>query len=123
FNLAPPMLPGRDPSGRPKKRVFGGWMLAAFRLLAPLKFLRGTPFDVFGYTAERRLERRLIREYRELILGVVDRLNAANLDAGVELARAASDIAGYGPVKEAAAEAYAAKLPALREEFDKAAAL
>jgi len=123
FNLAPPMLPGNDASGRPKKRRFGSWMLAGFRLLAPLKFLRGTPFDVFGYTAERRLERRLIDEYRELVLGIAGRLNAANLDAGIELARAASEIAGYGPVKEAAATAYAAKLPALQQAFDGAVAL
>jgi len=118
FNLAPPMLPGQDASGRPKKRQFGAWMLQAFRLLAPLKFLRGTPFDVFGYTAERRLERRLIREYRELARKVADRLDADNLAAAVELARAAIDIAGYGPVKEAAAAAYAAKLPRLLEAFE-----
>src|SRR5690606_29819979 len=60
FNLAPPMLPGTDASGRPKKRQFGAWMLHAFRLLAPFKVLRGTVLDPFGHTAERRLERRLI---------------------------------------------------------------
>ena len=48
FHLAPPMLPGQDGAGRPKKRRFGAWMLHAFRLLAPLKVLRGTAFDPFG---------------------------------------------------------------------------
>ena len=120
FNLAPPMLPGQDASGRPKKRQFGAWMLTAFRLLAPLKFLRGTPFDVFGYTAERRMERRLVREYQTLIPGIADRLDAANLAAGIELARAAIDIAGYGPIKEGNAAAYEAQLPALKEAFDQA---
>ena len=60
FHLAPPLLPGRDPSGRPRKRAFGGWILHFFRILAALKGLRGSAFDPFGYTAERRMERRLI---------------------------------------------------------------
>ncbi len=118
FNLAPPMLPGRDPSGRPKKRVFGSWMLTAFRLLAPLKILRGTALDIFGYTEERRLERKLIDDYRTLILSVVDRLNLHNLNAAITLANAAQDIAGYGPIKQAATKAYAAKLPALINAFE-----
>jgi indolepyruvate ferredoxin oxidoreductase len=122
FNLAPPMLPGRDASGRPKKRSFGAWMLPAFRLLARFKFLRGTAFDPFGHFAERRLERRLIGEYRELIDGVVERLDAATLPAGIELARAAGEIGGYGPVKEAAVAQYRARLETLRADFEKAAA-
>ena len=63
FNLAPPMLAGKDPNGRPKKREFGPWILPLLRRLAPMKRLRGTTFDPFGYSAERRLERRLIGEY------------------------------------------------------------
>ncbi len=121
FNLASSALfTGKDSDGRPKKRQLGSWMMWAFRLLAPMKVLRGTPFDILGYTAERRMERRLIREYQELIPGIADRLNAGNLIAGTELARAAIDIAGYGPVKEGNAKAYEAKLPALKEAFDKA---
>ncbi|WP_370309875.1 indolepyruvate ferredoxin oxidoreductase family protein [Sinimarinibacterium flocculans] len=118
FNLAPPMLPGQDGSGRPKKRQFGAWMLHAFRLLAPLKFLRGTAFDPFGYTHERRLERRLIADYRALILDIVDRVDERNLSAAIELAGAAQDIAGYGPVKDANAKAYAERLPQLLAAFE-----
>jgi indolepyruvate ferredoxin oxidoreductase len=122
FNLASSALfTGKDSEGRSKKRQLGSWMLWAFRLLAPLKVLRGTPFDILGYTAERRMERRLIREYQELIPGIADRLNATNLAAGTELARAAIDIAGYGPVKEGNAAAYEAQLRALKEAFEKAA--
>jgi indolepyruvate ferredoxin oxidoreductase len=118
FNLAPPMLPGTDGSGRPKKRQFGAWMLQAFRLLAPLKILRGTVFDPFGYTHERRLERRLIADYRALILGIVDRVDDQKLSAAIELAGAAQDIAGYGPVKAANARAYAERLPTLIAAFE-----
>jgi len=121
FNLAPPMLPGRDASGRPKKRSFGPWMLGAFRILSRCKGLRGTPFDPFGYSAERRLERRLIGDYRALIAEIVERLDAANLEAAIAIAAAARDIAGYGPVKEAAVQSYHARLVTLRDAFDSAA--
>ncbi|WP_428310120.1 indolepyruvate ferredoxin oxidoreductase family protein [Hydrocarboniphaga sp.] len=120
FNLAPPMLPGRDSSGRPKKRRFGAWMLGAFRVLAKFKGLRGTALDPFGYFPERRLERRLIEDYRALILGLVDRLRAGNLSAAVDIAHAASEIAGYGPVKGAAVTAYERRLKDLLQAFEMA---
>jgi indolepyruvate ferredoxin oxidoreductase len=118
FNLAPPMLPGRDASGRPKKRRFGGWMMTAFRLLARLKGLRGTPLDFFGYFPERRVERRLIGEYRALVTQTVAGLDTLNLAAGIELVRAARDIGGYGPVKQAAIEHYRIRLQALQQAFE-----
>ncbi|MBK6737935.1 MAG: 2-oxoacid:acceptor oxidoreductase family protein [Haliea sp.] len=118
FHLAPPMLPGRDASGRPKKRQFGPWVMSVYKLLRRMKGLRGTPFDPFGYFPERRLERRLIQEYRALIESLVDRLDLDNLAAAIELARAASDIAGYGPVKAASVERYLARLPVLLQDFE-----
>lgn len=119
FHLASAALfPGKDGAGRPKKRQISGKLaLALFKILAPLKGLRGTPFDVLGYTAERRMERRLIEDYRALIRDVVDRLSQDNLAAGVELARAASDIGGYGPVKEASVKAYETRLQSLLTDF------
>ena len=63
FHLAPPILGGKDAAGRPRKREFGPWMLGAFGVLAASRWLRGTPLDPFGYTAERRMERALIAEY------------------------------------------------------------
>ena len=122
FNLAPPMLPGRDISGRPKKRRFGPWMVRAFTLLAKFKGLRGTPFDPFGYFPERRMERRLIEDYRELIDGIAGRIDDAKLPAAIAIAKAASEIAGYGPVKDAAVERYEARLPELLAAFDQATA-
>ncbi len=118
FNLAPPVLPGLDAAtGRPKKREFGPWVLGVFKVLAKLKSLRGTPFDPFGYFAERRMERRLITEYRELIDSIVDRLDESNLPVGLQIAMAARDVAGYGPVKSASVEAYRSTLPDLLKEF------
>src|SRR5262245_19623365 len=68
FNLAPPLVAARDPdSGHLIKRSFGPWMMKAFGLLAKLRFLRGTPLDIFGYSPERRRERQLIAEYEKLI--------------------------------------------------------
>jgi indolepyruvate ferredoxin oxidoreductase len=122
FHLAPPMLPGHDVDGRPRKRAFGAWTLRIFQILARLKGLRGTALDPFGYTAERRLERRLIAEYRGLIDSIAGRLDQANLQAGIALAQAAGEIAGYGPVKAASAKASESRLPALLDAFEAASA-
>ena len=65
FQLAPPLLSAhRRKTGRPKKIEFGSWILSLFRVLARVQeVLRGTPLDIFGYGAERRRERALIRTY------------------------------------------------------------
>jgi indolepyruvate ferredoxin oxidoreductase len=120
FHLAPPTLPGTDIDGRPKKRAFGRWFLIVFKLLTALKGLRGTPFDPFGYTTERRLERRLIVDYRALIARIVDQLDRTNLAAAIELAQAAAQITGYGPIKIASVKAYEAKLSNLLLAFESA---
>src|SRR5690606_31997397 len=79
FHLAPPLLARRHPdTGRLIKREFGPWMLKGFGLLAKLRFLRGTPLDIFGYTAERRMERQLITQYESRIAGLLQQLNADN---------------------------------------------
>lgn len=100
FNLAPPMLPGKDASGRPKKRAFGAWMLPLFRILAGLRGLRGTALDVFGYSADRRLERDLIAGYEKDVATVLTLLTPQTLDIAVELLSLPDQIRGYGPVKE-----------------------
>jgi len=118
FHLASAALfTGKDANGRPRKREIGGWMLRAFRLLAKFKGLRGTPFDPFGYMAERRLERRLIEDYRRLMTDVVAKLEAKNLDTAIELAGAVQEVRGYGPVKHAAYEQYQATKAKLIEAF------
>jgi len=77
-------------------------MMRGFTLLAKLNGLRGTPFDLFGYTRERRMERRLIEEYRETIATLLDRLDEENYDAAVQVASLPADIRGFGHVKEEA---------------------
>jgi len=102
FHLAPPILGMRDPAtGHLKKRDFGPWMFAVFRLLARLRGLRGTPFDIFGKSPERRMERRLIGEYESLLEELLAGLTPANHALAVELARLPLDISGFGHVKEA----------------------
>ena len=102
FNLAPPLLARRDSeTGHLKKMEFGPWMLKAFGMLAKFKSLRGTPLDVFGYTAERKMERRMIAEYKNMLKDLLPQLNAANYAALVDLARLPEQIRGYGHVKEA----------------------
>ncbi|MGA0709027.1 MAG: DUF6537 domain-containing protein, partial [Steroidobacteraceae bacterium] len=71
FHLAPPVLTRIDPAtGRPRKRTFGPWLLPWLRLLARMKGLRGTPWDPFGRSRERRQERQLIEDY----FGLIDRV-------------------------------------------------
>jgi indolepyruvate ferredoxin oxidoreductase len=118
FHLAPPGMRRVDGAGRPKKRSFGPWVMLVYRLLRRMKRLRGTPFDLLGYSAERRMERRLIQDYRRLIEGIVEKLEPHNLAAATELARAALDIAGYGPVKQSSVVRYAARLKTLMREFE-----
>jgi indolepyruvate ferredoxin oxidoreductase len=103
FNLAPPILGGGvDALGRPKKRAFGAWMMPVFRTLAKLKGLRGTPFDIFGYSADRRMERDLIAGYEKDVATVLGLLSPANIDIAIELLSLPDRIRGYGPVKEKA---------------------
>ena len=79
FHLAPPLIAPRDPvTGELRKMRFGAWMLPVFRLLKSLRGLRGTAFDPFGYTAERRTERALIAEYEADIERVLAKLSPAN---------------------------------------------
>ncbi|MEK7245837.1 MAG: DUF6537 domain-containing protein, partial [Pseudomonadota bacterium] len=99
-HLAPPVLGERDPAtGAPVKRAFGPWMLMAMRLLAPLKVLRGSLFDPFGRTAERRSERRLIAAYETLIAELIERLAPETHALAVELASLPLKIRGFGHVK------------------------
>jgi indolepyruvate ferredoxin oxidoreductase len=100
FHLAPPILEKINPAtGEPVKRSFGPWMMSAFRVLAALRFLRGTPLDIFGRTEERRTERSLIEEYEAMLKEVLDKLTADNHAVAVGLASIPEKIRGYGPVK------------------------
>ncbi len=100
FHLAPPAISKRNSRGELVKKAYGPWMLMAFGVLARLKGLRGTAFDVFGRTQERRAERALIAEYQACIDELLQTLNAERLAQAAEIARIPEEIRGYGRVRE-----------------------
>ncbi|UYN95176.1 MAG: indolepyruvate ferredoxin oxidoreductase family protein [Enhydrobacter sp.] len=101
FHLAPPLFAERDPTtGQLQKSEFGAWMLPAFRLLAGLKRLRGTKLDIFGYTEERKTERRLIGEYEATIDRILATLGQDNHALAVQIASVPESMRGFGHIKE-----------------------
>jgi indolepyruvate ferredoxin oxidoreductase len=112
YHLAPPLTARRNEKGELQKRKFGPAMHTAFRFLSKLKGLRGTPFDIFGRTEERRTERALIGEYRRSIEQVLATLAADNHALALEIARIPEQIKGFGHVKER-------NLAAARPQWDK----
>ena len=105
FHLAPPVLnSATDARGRPRKKEFGGWMLPVFRVLARLRGLRGTAFDPFGKTAERRMERALIVEFERIVDELLPALREDRLRDATELVELFMKIRGYGPIKEESAD-------------------
>ena len=118
FHLAPPLLSRPDPvTGEPRKRTFGPWMWQVFGLLAKMRRLRGTAFDPFGRTAERRMERRLIEEYFETVDELLAGLRPENHALAVEIASVPDRIRGYGHVKARNAVEAEAEKAALLERW------
>ena len=116
FHLAPPLLSKTDPnSGEPMKKGYGPWMMKVFERLARLRRLRGTALDVFGYTAERRMERALIRDYEQTVAMLLDGLTTENHATAVALASVPDQIRGFGHVKAASVEAARARKAELME--------
>ena len=123
FHLAPPLMTNRDPvSGELQKREYGPWILTAFKLLAKLKGLRGGRFDIFGYTEERRTERRLIDDYEATVESLLAGLNRDNHVLAVNIAALPDKIRGFGHVKERNLQAVAAEEAQLLNEFRQPAA-
>ena len=101
FHLAPPLLSKAGPDGRPRKRTFGPWMARPLKFISKLKMLRGTPLDVFGYSAERRMERGLIKQYEKDMVDVLPKLDDKTRDSIIARALLPLQIRGFGPVKHA----------------------
>ncbi len=99
YHLAPPLFAKRNAQGELQKQQFGAWMGTAMRVLARMKFLRGTALDVFGRSEERQAERALIMEYRSAIEAMLPTLSGANRDAAAAFARVPEQIRGFGHVK------------------------
>jgi indolepyruvate ferredoxin oxidoreductase len=110
FNMAPPLLGGSPVNGRPGKREFGPWIIGVLGVLKRLRGLRGTPLDPFGLSAERRAERALITEYEALTARLLQSLSPAKLTQAVALLGLADAVRGFGPVKQAAIDAYRASI-------------
>jgi len=118
FHLAPPLLARRNKTtGEPVKMSFGPWMLSVFGVLAKMKFLRGTAFDPFGYTAERRMERQLVRDYETLLDELAAKLSPENHDIAVGLAAIPEKIRGFGHVKQRHLAAAKSNEAGLLEQF------
>ena len=118
FHLAPPLLARRDKTtGLPRKMSFGPWILPVFRLLAKFKGLRGTPFDPFGRSLERRTERKLIGDYEAMLDEVLAKLTPDNHPVAVGLAVIPEKIRGFGHVKQQHLTAAKADEAALLEQF------
>ncbi|MXN65286.1 indolepyruvate ferredoxin oxidoreductase family protein [Stappia sp. GBMRC 2046] len=120
FHMAPPLLARIDSrTGRPKKMRFGPWMLSPLKLLARMKGLRGTIFDPFRFSADRKIERRHLADYEATLDEIAAMLSAENHASAVRLAAWPEGIRGFGPVRaENARKAEAVKaerLSAYRE--------
>jgi len=101
FHLAPPLLARTDPNtGRPKKMSFGPWIKPAFGVLAKFKFLRGTALDPFGYSEERKLERKLVVDYVANLEELIATLAPQNRALAIAVASIPEKIRGFGPIKQ-----------------------
>ncbi len=117
-HLAPPLLARTDKStGEPKKMTFGPWIFTLFGVLAKFKFLRGTFLDPFGYSAERKTERQLVRDYEAMLDEVLAKLTPENHHLAVGLAAIPEKIRGFGHVKLRHLKAAKADEAALLEQF------
>ncbi|WP_404862850.1 indolepyruvate ferredoxin oxidoreductase family protein [Georhizobium sp. MAB10] len=120
FHLAPPLMPGpKSGDGHPAKRSFGPWMMSAFRLLAWLRGLRGSAIDVFGWTEERKRERKMLVDFEAEIDHVATKLTQSNLAAAAELLAWPQAVRGYGHVREESIRKTAPRAASLRTAFDR----
>jgi len=119
YQLHPPFMRAL---GRKKKISLGRSWRPFLRLLARLRFLRGTPFDPFGYAHVRRTERALAREYAALVVSLAATLESENYDHAVAVAEAIDLVRGYEGIKLANVERYRQRLAELGIHGDAAAA-
>ena len=118
FHLAPPLFAKKDSQGHLIKQQFGPWMMRAFGWLANMKHLRGGMWDVFGRTAERRMERELRDDYMRTMGELNSTLNADNHATLVELATLPEHVRGFGHVKEKSVQIYQEKRLELLKNLD-----
>jgi len=101
FHLAPPLFAPKDiNTGKPRKITLGSWMMPVFSILSKFKFLRGSIFDPFGKTKERKMERYLIEQYLNDIDKILQEINKDNLSLAIQITSIPEIIRGYGHIKE-----------------------
>ena len=119
FYLAPPLLNIRDKNtGHLKKIKFGSWMFYVFKLLSKLKFLRGTKFDFFGQTNERKKEVALAEKSLLTIDIIIKNISRTNYNICEDLINATLNIKGYGHVKEKNIKIYEEKWNSFLRKLD-----
>ena len=124
FHLAPPLTNKADAkTGEARKSTYGPWMMSVFRVLAKARRLRGGALDIFGRTAERRMERALVDQYETLMAEILDKVTPQNYETAVDLASMPEYIRGYGHVKEKHVKDAKVREAALLEQFRSARAV
>jgi indolepyruvate ferredoxin oxidoreductase len=118
FMMAPPMISKKNHRGELVKQPFGPWMMTGFRILKRFKSLRGTAFDIFGKSEERKMERRLRDEYLARLEKLAQGLTADNHALAMEIASIPDEIRGYGHVKDKAVEKAEKKLAGLMAKWN-----
>jgi indolepyruvate ferredoxin oxidoreductase len=118
FHLAPPGFARPDPTtGQIRKMEFGPWMLTVYRWLARLRQLRGGRWDVFGRSAERRMERQLLADYEADIDALLQKLTTEILPDAIALAELPEKIRGFGQIKQRSIDATISVRDALRSRL------
>ncbi len=118
YNLAPPLFAKKDPiTGHLLKSEFGSWLGRVFPLMARMKVVRGTIWDIFGYTAERRTERQLIKEFEIVLDEVAGTLTIGNFAIAQRIVTSPMQVRGYGHIKDAAVQKYRSELGSLLEQY------
>jgi indolepyruvate ferredoxin oxidoreductase len=118
WQIHPPILRAM---GMSRKLSLGRWFVPVFWLLHRMRRLRGTRFDPFGHTALRRLERRLVDEYVDVVRDVSTRLHAGSLGVAAEIAALPDMVRGYESIKEHNVESYRAAVAGALRRFDELA--
>ena len=99
FHLAPPIISKEGKDGRAKKIEFGWYMIYIFKFISLFKWLRGSRFDLFSYSKDRRLDLQLIDQY-EHDLRLIKNLDLKkDRELILELLNLPSSIKGFGIVK------------------------
>ena len=119
FHMAPPILaPKHQHTGKPRKITFGPWLETVLKLVAHGRRLRGTPLDPFGWSAERRMEKRLLSEFESLLGKIADQLTHENYATALALAELPTMVRGFGHIKLANVQRYEEELVRLKPHFE-----